>query len=602
MLTVIPARAAAGPEAIEFLYIDANTSGSSGGHVAIKLGDTVYHFQNDDGYSRLTRESWLRFRFLYNDVDNRNIHVARVPVRASVAERVRDRLGLLFMVQNRHVDFLHALQQDEYLLEALQAGMPVSLSGIGFFERRPHESAALSDIRERLAQRLGPVFIASERQRLSRQLAELRYAQVTAETAGLSPDRYPAYPPTFAERAQDDYARWLGLTAIEQGWPLRDDALTDAGRLDAGDGPPASGVEGPGLGGAEGDWLSRYRTSLQAAIEQVLVAPYPGSGTALLLSLARYQAVSLSLASGRLRLLDVLPADRRRRPPLTADDREPLQRLIAQLQTLIPPLRKAVFALPDADEAAYYRLEVAAAEWREAERGLRYGHVLHLSQGDAPPEGRGYALLPIPPGTPAQLADAHRRAAAFLEHIKAAYGYQLITRNCVTELARAVNSSFAGQDETAALGGHLAPGAAQGFVPFRFFELVRQHYRVDRVEELPSYRNRQLQRLSRDGADWSVFLREGNTLTATLYHHQEGDSAFLLFTEHGFLTRPLFGALNFAYATGAATAGLFSAPADQGALLGDGLHGMLFSLPELAFWTIRKGRFNEMSPRQGGDE
>jgi hypothetical protein len=31
-------------------------------------------------------------------------------------------------------------------------------------------------------------------------------------------------------------------------------------------------------------------------------------------------------------------------------------------------------------------------------------------------------------------------------------------------------------------------------------------------------------------------------------------------------------------------------------LLKEGLFGMLFSIPELGLWNIRKGTFNEMSP------
>ncbi|MDD1649359.1 MAG: hypothetical protein LUO80_03050, partial [Methylococcaceae bacterium] len=61
MLAFAPLAGANPRERVEFLYIDANVGGSSGGHAAVKLGDTVYHFQNDDGYTRLTRENWKRF-------------------------------------------------------------------------------------------------------------------------------------------------------------------------------------------------------------------------------------------------------------------------------------------------------------------------------------------------------------------------------------------------------------------------------------------------------------------------------------------------------------------------------------------------------------
>lgn len=600
LLAFAPLAGAAARDSVEFLYIDANVGGSSGGHVAVKLGETVYHFQNDEGYTRLTRENWQRFRFIYNDVDNRNIHIARVPVRATDAERIRDRLSLLYLVQNRHVAFLQALQDDERLLHSLQAGLPAALPGIGFFQPRAQVSSSHGELRALVEQRHGQQFMARERHRLTRRLAALRYAPVPIGDAELSPEHYPAYRQTFADQAQDLYAHWFALSVVELGWPLREDVLIDEGRLESAD-PSANAA------GRDRVWLSQYRESVRDAILHMLSAPYPGSGKALLLALARHEALSLGLASGRLLLLDVLthpPSPPRQ--ALAEAEQEPLHRLLRQLRESIPSLRQTVFSLPEPDEAALHRLEVAASERREAERGLTFRQSINLTTADGPPEGLGYAVLPLRYGTPAAWAlaraAAETQADAFMEKMRSAYEYQLITRNCVTELAQAVNSSFAEQDETRVLGGHLEPGAAQGFIPFRFYELVRQHYRVTGTEALPSLRNQQLARLRRNGEDWAVLLRESNTLTSTVYQPRVGDSAFLMFTEQGFWTRPLFGALNLGYGLGAAVAGVITAPVDAGELLREGLNGMLFSLPELAFWNIRKGSFSEMTPSPGEDD
>lgn len=53
---------------IDFLYIDANAGEAAGGHTALRLGDSVFHYQffPDDTFL-LVRESWDSFRFLYND-------------------------------------------------------------------------------------------------------------------------------------------------------------------------------------------------------------------------------------------------------------------------------------------------------------------------------------------------------------------------------------------------------------------------------------------------------------------------------------------------------------------------------------------------------
>ena len=45
LLAVTPAPGAT----LDYLYIEANEGGSSGGHVALGIGDDVYHFQHDTG-------------------------------------------------------------------------------------------------------------------------------------------------------------------------------------------------------------------------------------------------------------------------------------------------------------------------------------------------------------------------------------------------------------------------------------------------------------------------------------------------------------------------------------------------------------------------
>lgn len=73
------------------------------------------------------------------------------------------------------------------------------------------------------------------------------------------------------------------------------------------------------------------------------------------------------------------------------------------------------------------------------------------------------------------------------------------------------------------------------------------------------------------------------------------DGVFLFFSDDQFMLRPLIGTMNLAYGAGASLVGAFSAPLDEGELAMAGLKGMLFSLPELAFWNIRKGTFSEFT-------
>src|SRR5262249_16346672 len=85
--------------------------------------------------------------------------------------------------------------------------------------------------------------------------------------------------------------------------------------------------------------------------------------------------------------------------------------------------------------------------------------------------------------------------------------------------------------------------------------------------------------------------------TSTLYRKAPDDSAFLFFTDDAVATRPVLGVLNVVAGLGVAAAGLAMLPIDHGDLLKSGLRGVLFSLPELGFFNIRKGSFPDLGPR-----
>ena len=582
--------ARAGESPLQLLYIDANIGGSSGGHVAVKLHDAVYHYQNADGITRLTRDSWNRFRFVYNDLENRNIHIADVSAQAADVERIRDRLQRLLMVQNRHMDYLEALRQDQTLLEALRQRQPVAIPGIGFFSRVPGQSPSMDDLRARIEASRGPGYLSGLREQSNRRLKALAYRPPSIPDTALGIDRYPEYPPTFSEQVSDTYTHSFAASAILEGWPLAEGRLIDAA--------PGS-VEGQ-LGAQERESLSRYREQLRQAIETDLEADYIGSGAALLLAIARYQAVSSSLKTGRLLVLDILPPDAiSEHRQLEADLRSALAPMLARLRALRTQHRRAFAAEPEPDETTYNRLELAESEIRELQRAETTGQAIRITRESGPPQGTGWALPPVRHASgrmDESLQASAERLDRFMAALQQRYDYELITRNCVTELHEAIHSSYSEPAGIrSALGDFLEPGARQGFIPFRFFELARSHYRIQSVRLLPSFRQRKLAALG--ASDWLARLRESNTLTARHYQPREGDSAFLLFTEDAGWARPFLGSVNLAYALGATTGGVVTAPFDRGSKLADGLRGILFSLPELAGWSIRKGSYDEMTVR-----
>ena len=118
---------------------------------------------------------------------------------------------------------------------------------------------------------------------------------------------------------------------------------------------------------------------------------------------------------------------------------------------------------------------------------------------------------------------------------------------------------------------------------------VTREYRISGVGEIPSYRRARLAEMYAQENPVQVYLRETSTLTSTVYRRNPDDPLFLFFTDEMVWTRPVFGALNLLAGIGQTLTGLLTWPVDGGHALRSGPLGALYSLPELAFFNIRKG-------------
>jgi hypothetical protein len=108
--------------------VEANTGGSSGGHVALLVDETIYHIQQSPhGLYELHRDEWETFRHVYAGLQNRTLAVAELDVSAADRERVQMRLAKAYVAQRAELELRERRALDVAWLEAW---------------RRPHAAAS----------------------------------------------------------------------------------------------------------------------------------------------------------------------------------------------------------------------------------------------------------------------------------------------------------------------------------------------------------------------------------------------------------------------------------------------------------------------------
>src|SRR5262245_28814607 len=117
LLALVPAAAGELGRRVDYLYIEANEGGSSGGHVALGLGDEVFHFEHrSPGILVLDVDDLEHFRYRYGVRENRTIHVSRIPVSEETYGLLVDRFRGRHFFQTRHLDVMDGLERDRVTL------------------------------------------------------------------------------------------------------------------------------------------------------------------------------------------------------------------------------------------------------------------------------------------------------------------------------------------------------------------------------------------------------------------------------------------------------------------------------------------------------
>ena len=587
---------------IDYLYIEANEGGSSGGHVALRFDSETFHFQQEgDGLIRMRRDDADAFHFRYAMLGNRPIHETRIAVSDDTYGLLRGTFARRLLVQTAQYARLAALEDDVALFAqwprpgsaSPAVAVPVRAAGYFLADGFPHSgpagerSPALAALRAAVAAARGDAFVARRLAAIRAGLAAWRPRAQRAAAPPLAPDEYPGFAPAASTVYAEQLEALTALEVLDAAPALRPDTYRVADQA-------------PALSADERRALAGFARDLRADLAALAASPRADFGYPLLLGMARLAALEASLARGRLVVLDAL-ADSAPTATVPAQRAAYLDAVVARLRPVVDRSRRELFLQDHFREADYTQLETTVNRLLEVEHARRDGAPLRMERGllmPARPAARGEPIAPpLPEATARAELDAARAAALqYRARLAELYGYHLITRNCVSEVFATVDAALADgadSDGSAAsrrrLGGAVRIRHNLNFIPFVSAGAVERSYATVARRTRPSYRQLRLAALQTDEPGWRVALRESNTLTSTAYHPGPRDSAFLFFTDDAGALRPLLGAANLLVGVVDGTLGLVTWPADAGARLRAGWSGALFSLPELAFFNIRKG-------------
>ena len=562
---------------LEFIYIDAAAGEAAAGHSAIKLGQSVFHYQfHSDGLLLLARQHWESFRYFYNDLSNRTLVVDAVPVSAQVYDNIQHAFLKTYIRQEVDLERRSRLMESQqFYRDCLSASGQVAIDGLGFFASTGKNGGSVAE----------ELLLKVERGLGSGVLTTLLHSteQVLLEGDNKNDTFFTVEEQAVAHKNRIALREALHILLQQKGLA------------------PKGIVAQPKLVKEGADQFTQqlrlYQERTFQSILSLLKSERPDRGKALLVAIARYHAIAKSLATDTLYTLYPFQKIWSQR------DRVDTTSLLTHLSVL---LEEAEYfwqqTLQTFSVTAGEDLDFAYAMLEKYQARLRFYQLLAS-------ETIRYEDLFTTVGLPSlkgwtnkggirskvfyekQLQKTEEALQTLQEDLASKYGYDLFSKNCSTEIIAVINKSLIDeQGAVEALGGYFPPGQGISHVPFGLQDKIVSTFTIHSQHVYPAYRLRHLERLyEKEGG--AIWLREGNTLTSTIYSPWEKDGYFLFFTDDQLLFRPFLGLANVCYTTLQTVAGVLTAPVDSGQRFSRGIDGFIFSLPEVFFFNIRKGSF-----------
>ncbi|XDD47201.1 hypothetical protein AB3N60_03700 [Leptospira sp. WS39.C2] len=563
-----------------FLYIDANSGQSSGGHSALLLGDRVYHLQYsfEDKIFHIVRENWDDFRFQYGVVENRNIELYEWKLSDSAKQTLRQKWNELYLVQETHIQNQKLLEEDwEWNdSQSKENTYQESISGFGYFTSFQDLSSPIPKLFSFQKEEIKSIktniqYLVSELSKIQTDTNSTSDLDILSDNS--SPLRLvPSIQTETNFRIEKDRKIFVRKFLIEPVLLYEQAFVTLEGKEFT-------------LSNEEISTWKGYRTKLISELKSCIYKN----------ECQDWEEMTL--------LLRILY----------------LHKSIESRQIVFPKKNFTGFSYLEYTELPEVIMNNKQKEYAQLfiEKRKEFGKVYHpiqfynwetflshyqsFMEGKSFTEGIEFNWIGKNPYSNLRSKsknlfshnspDSKKRLwETYTKKIQNLYSYHLILQNCTNELFFYLQLMF---PDGKINGEPFWDPLTQNVFGFNFipsiaaFKLSNSSY-TKNFKLYPSYRNLKRNHLN----DWTKkHIKERFVPTSQIYRSNPMDHPFLFFTEESIWSRPILGFANVVYGVGYSGFGIIKSPIDKGKDFSKGTEIIFYSLPELFFFNIRKGHF-----------
>jgi len=574
----------------EYIYVNANSGQSSGGHSAIKFGNWVYHFQYyPDKIFHLVRDPWFDFRYTYNVMENRSLHLTKVQPSKDVVKKLERGFNTYYIVQEKHLNNVELIQR-EIEFQSLFRNHKLKnfkIKSLGYFSKYNSKSNAYNKIQDKINSKLGTNFLVRSQNQINQEFWNIQATDLKLNIPSLDSKSFYSLPELMHEKYEKAVQQLSLITILENKLSLKKTSLIKF--------PKNKDLQPKEIE------LNLYREFLNQLEDRLIYQlenkdGNPNWAEDCLITLASYLVVFESIEQKTFIFLDTLPNNEEQVNWQIEND---ALKLAIDTFPLFSNLRKEIFE--DTKEIYmqnFIELQDSANRWIEIQKATSLERAIRNTPNRTLPQKYSEAWISLPFINSIELPknsidELQRKLESYSSRLNEIYPYHLIFQNCTSEIFVKISEIYSQDTKKiqSDLGKDINPNTSLAFIPFYSSYDVRKNYKSKSISEILSYRRKYVSKRLEKENKWWIEYQEDFTPSSTIYKRNENDHYFLFFTDDTFYLRPIYGIFNLGTGLTQTLFGIPMVVLDKGDNLKKGLDGIFFSMPELIFFNIRKGSF-----------